>query len=113
MAIGFPAYHEVDLSHSFDDKEIALCLTRDTFLEMNWREWVEYKNNYILDYKGLHMPMTLGERMIVKIKDKHLSIRSESVLVTQFLDFGKNKRNVEEFVTKFNNLLNETNPKEI
>ena len=93
MAFGFPAYHQVVRNIQ---KEDIPAYVKSLCDDLNW-EITHQEGEYIYA-KVIGSALTLGERIIFQIRDSQLAIRSECHNPFQFLDFGKNKKNVLQFV---------------
>lgn len=102
MAIGLPAYFKdrktLKLS-SEETKTIALKILEEF-------EWTEIGlHPFALDYKTTGGVMTNGERFYINITETEIILRSECLFMSQFIDFGKNKANVEKFWTVYETKL--------
>jgi hypothetical protein len=107
MAFGFPAYHN-EKRKLTTDPETAKELSRKALVNMGLTEIGYHKK--ALDFKTNGTAMTLSERVLVFVGNTEMKIHSECLFPTQFLDFGKNKKNVEAFWKEYEKLLqgNET-----
>ena len=100
MAIGLPASHTVRIFHH-SSKDKVNENARKALVEMKCLELGHEEN--ALDFKTLgSSALTLGERILVYVGETELYIKSACLNPAQFLDFGKNKRNIETFFELFN-----------
>lgn len=108
MAMGFPAYHSEkrDLTLSPD---LTWDLAEQALINAGFKELGHHQK--ALDFKTQGTAMTLSERVLVFIGFKEMKVHSECLFPGQFLDFGKNKRNVEAFWKEYDKLLKEHNSK--
>lgn len=102
MAIGFPAYckERKALIVSEDEAKIAAISALE---KMHASEIGLHP--FALDYKTQGTYLTMGERIYVNITPTEIIIRSECLLITQFIDFGKNKRNIDNFWKEYESFL--------
>lgn len=101
MAIGLPAYHEVRKKHGLT-KSICEEKVRQTIAQLPWIEIGYIKEAF--DYRTKGTMMTFAERILVYVGETEILITSTCLFPAQFLDFGKNERNVKEFFDIYNNL---------
>lgn len=95
MAIGIPAYHQQELVIPYALQPAALWQT------MQALGWNPTGTPDGLRFQGSSSPSwgSFGERLTVtRVAADRLSIRSECVMPTQVLDFGKNEKNVLHFI---------------
>ncbi|MFT4970014.1 MAG: hypothetical protein ACI9O4_001766 [Chitinophagales bacterium] len=101
MAIGLPAYHEERRKHG-STKERCEEQVRQTLSRLPWIEIAYLKEAF--DYRTGGTILTHAERIIVYVGNTEILVKSACLNPAQFLDFGKNKKNVVEFFKKYDNL---------
>lgn len=104
MAFGFPAYHNEKIKHHLT-KEQAEEIAKQAVENLGYTELGVHDK--ALDYKSLGTPMTLAERILIFVGNTEIRFHSECLNPAQFLDFGKNKRNVEKILAEFLRLAKE------
>ena len=94
MAIGLPAYHEVrkkhNLSKSAYEAKVIAALKELPWIEIGFMPKA-------FDYRTQGTMMTFAERVLIYVGETEILVKSACLFPGQFLDFGKNRRNVEEF----------------
>jgi hypothetical protein len=95
MAFGFPAHHEDEVTHKgITANALRDCIT-EVVDELSWG--ADEDEDLWLGSTGLTL-WSYGETVTI---ERHaggrITMRSECKLVTHCFDFGRNKRNVEEF----------------
>lgn len=103
MAVGLPAYAEE--IRTFDaDANVAKIVVRDALSALGWQYEVVAVNTFVA-----RVPTSLfswGERVTVKLtRDGSIAVRSEGILFTQFIDWGKNRRNIKLFFEQLGRAL--------
>ena len=101
MAIGLPAYHEVRLKHGLT-KATCQEKVRRAILQLPWIEIGYIKEAF--DYRTKGTMLTFAERVLIYVGETEILVKSACLFPGQFLDFGKNERNVNEFFEIYNNL---------
>ena len=94
MAFGLPAFFKdrKTLKKSPEETKILATEILKSF------EWTEIGlHPFALDYKTTGGVMTNGERFYINITEKEIILRSECLFMSQFVDFGKNKANINKF----------------
>lgn len=94
MAIGFPAYHK-DRKALKLSVEATKAIAIEVLIDFEWTDIGEHP--FALDYKTTGGIMTNGERLYINITETEIILRSECLFMSQFLDFGKNKANIDKF----------------
>lgn len=94
MTLGLPAYFKDRKTLSLNSNETKV-LALSILAEFGWTEIGLHP--FAIDYKTTGGVMTTGERFYVNVTDTEIILRSECLNRAQFLDFGKNKYNVEKF----------------
>ena len=94
MAFGLPAFYKdrktLKLSQE-ETKAIALEILKEF-------EWTEIGlHPFAFDYKTTGGLLTAGERLYINVTETEIILRSECIFMSQFLDFGKNKANIDRF----------------
>src|SRR3954466_9572393 len=99
MTFGFPAHHtevaEIDVERAVACE--AIC---QAFDELGW-------HYQLIDVDTYHALVKMsgqswGEEFEVSLTDPgHIKVVSTCRLITQCLDFGKNRRNAEQFLATF------------
>jgi hypothetical protein len=105
MAFGFPAYHNEKRNLTVEP-DVARAIARKALFNMGLTEIGYHKE--ALDFKTKGTAMTLSERILIYIGKIEILAHSECLFPTQFIDFGKNKKNVEAFWQEYERLLKET-----
>lgn len=103
MAIGFPAKYSIKKLHSCSMQQ-AYNLALGAVEQTGWKEvgFLKDTNTYkVLDYKTIGSLLTFAERIKIYIGKTEILVVSECLFPAQFLDFGKNKRNVDAFYHLF------------
>ena len=99
MAFGFPAHH-VEVADLEVDRVTAREAICEAFLELEWK----YEVIDVDNYRGWVRISgeSWGEKVEVSIIDGDvLKVTSACRLITQCLDYGKNRRNVSNFLRTF------------
>ena len=94
MAIGLPAYHEVRKKHLLNK---AACEARveQTLAQLPWIKIGFMPDAF--DYRTKGTMLTFAERILIYVGETEILVKSKCLFPGQFLDFGKNRKNVEEF----------------
>ena len=95
MAFGFPAYAVGSRSFNLE-KHLTVSAITNALETLNWRcETVS--SNQVVAKVGVNL-FSWGERLTVLLaEDGTVTARSEGVLPTQCIDWGKNERNIKKF----------------
>ncbi len=98
MAFGFPAY-AIDNQNLSADCTTLRSAVRDALSALGWNYEATDSNTFIAQ-----IPLSLfswGERLTVSFtEDGTIKAKSEGILATQFIDWGKNKRNIKMFFSQ-------------
>jgi hypothetical protein len=94
MAFGFPAKHQEVFSWDHDE-EMLFDMVERSLERLQWN--LTNQKGDMIYAKTPTGSVTLGERIIIQVAQPRVAIRSECFIPTQILDFGKNKRNTEDF----------------
>lgn len=98
MAIGFTPKYEVQINIEDISKEDFLIIVVETCKKLEWS--INYiSNNGLIAYTKFSMS-SWSEEITVKISDDIANIKSECT-GNQFVDWGKNKKNIEKFISTF------------
>jgi len=110
MAVGFtPTYNENIQVENFTQKEFLIILI-ETAKKVNWE--ISYESiNGIIAYTNKGMLSWNAEIKII-IENNIANIKSSSI-GNEMFDWGKNKRNVENFIVTFNELKSQFNSEEL
>ena len=106
MAFNIPARYELKKKHLMT-KEACAEKVVATLGTLPWlpigflKDTPEY---IVYDYKSKGSMLTFAERIIIYIGATEILVKSECLFPAQFIDFGKNKRNVNDFFKAFNSL---------
>ena len=98
MALGLPAYHEVRKKHLLSKAACELKVEK-TLEQLPWVK-IGYMPN-AFDYRTQGSMLTFAERVLIYVGETEILVKSTCLFPGQFLDFGKNQRNVEEFFHNF------------
>lgn len=91
MAFGFPAYHMEQLDRACD-----LDTVRQAILSRGWTIQSETEKE-IRASTGLNF-WSWGEKVVIERFDDGIVVTSSCALVTQCIDWGKNKSNVKKLI---------------
>ena len=105
MAIGFPAKFSARCTHSFTAYEAFSEMMKKALATKGWKLLKEdQERQQIIAQIPASGSMTLGELCKIQFDTTQYVIESRCILFTQFLDFGKNKKNVKSFLSIVNAL---------
>ena len=105
MAIGFPAKFSARCNHSFTAYEAFSEVMKKALEKKGWKLLKEdMERHQIIAQIPASGSMTLGELCKIQFDTTQYVIESRCILFTQFIDFGKNKKNVKCFLTTINSL---------
>ena len=105
MAIGFPAKYSTRCDHSFNAYEAFSEMMKKALAKKGWKLLKEdQERQQIIAQIPASGSMTLGELCKIQFDTTQYVIESRCILFTQFIDFGKNKKNVKSFLTTINSL---------
>jgi rhomboid protease GluP len=104
MAFGFsPKHHEnITLTGSTDEELLHMAL--ETVKKLNWDIGDIHKTKFVA-YTKFSL-LSWGEEVSIDIKNGTISLKSECT-GNQITDWGKNKKNVTQFMAMFDTLKNE------
>jgi len=95
MAFGIPPKYELRIKHGLTkkscEKKVQKALDALAYLKVGHE-----KNAF--DYRTRNGIMTMGERFLVYVGETEMLVISKSINPGQFIDFGRNKQNVERFM---------------
>ncbi|HEX8289643.1 MAG TPA: hypothetical protein VF556_16790 [Pyrinomonadaceae bacterium] len=98
MAFGFPAY-AIDNQNLNVDSATLRSAVRDAFSALGWSYETIDSNTFIA-----RIPFSFfswGERLTISFtEDGAIEAKSEGILATQCIDWGKNKRNIKMFFSQ-------------
>lgn len=97
--MNIPARHEQRELHALD-QERCKVLVAECLQQLPWKE-IGYLQD-AFDYKTYGSMLTYGERIRIYVGETEILVISECLFPAQFIDFGKNKRNVQAFFELFN-----------
>lgn len=99
MAFGFPAYHTERYSAGATTPDLRKA-ARETLAALSW-SLREETHDEIIGSTGINI-RSWGEKVLIHISpDNSITVTSKCALVTQCLDWGKNKANVDKFMAEF------------
>ena len=105
MAIGFPAKYSTRSSHSFAEYGAFSKVMKNALETKGWKLLKEDEERYqIIAQIPASGSMILGELCKIQFDTTQYIIESRCILFTQFVDFGKNKKNVKSFLSIVNSL---------
>lgn len=102
MAIGLPAYHQEKRKHELANKAACETVVQAVIDEMPWIEIGYIKEAF--DYRSRGTILTFAERILIYVGESEIFVKSSCLFPGQFIDFGKNKRNVRDFFETFDRL---------
>jgi rhomboid protease GluP len=98
MAVGFPPKHSEVITHSNISKEQFMALAMEAIKNLEWTA-SGVRQNRIIAYKSMSLS-SWGEEIIIEVEERLATIESKST-GSQLIDWGKNQKNVEEFVDTY------------
>lgn len=98
MAFGFSPKHIQDYNLDNLDKEHFLAIAIETALKLDWNVSFVSETGFIAYTK--FSISSWGEEVSIKIDGRTANIKSECT-DSQFFDWGKNKKNIETFLSNF------------
>jgi hypothetical protein len=98
MAIGLPAYHEERRKHLMSKAACEACVEK-TLEQLPWLKIGFMPDAF--DYRSQGTMLTFAERILIYVGETEILVKSTCLFPGQFLDFGKNRKNVEEFFQYF------------
>jgi hypothetical protein len=98
MAIGLPAHHEERRKHLMT-KSACESKVKQVLEKLSWIE-IGYEQD-AFDYRTRGTMLTFAERVLIYVGATEILVKSACLFPGQFLDFGKNRKNVEEFYGYF------------
>jgi len=105
MAVGFPAKYSTRRNHSFSAYEAFSEMIKKALEAKGWKLLKEdVERHQLIAQIPASGSMTLGELCKIQFDTTQYVIESRCILFTQFLDFGKNKKNVKSFLSIVNSL---------
>ena len=100
MAVGFPAKYSTRCNHSFKTYGAFSEAIKSVLEIKGWKLLKEDEGcHQIIAQIPASGSMTLGELCKIQFDTRQYIIESRCILFTQFLDFGKNKKNVKSFLS--------------
>lgn len=113
MSFKIPARYELKKKHLMS-KEMCSIKVQETIKQLPWNNFwynaddkTDKESDEIKDYfdhKTHGTMMTFAERIRIYIGETEILVKSECLFPAQFLDFGKNKKNVNDFFEIFDKL---------
>jgi hypothetical protein len=107
MAIGFPAYHEETAGFRNVSREALHRAAEDAIdaLGWSWRREGRWRLVASVPPSMLGIIFMWGERLIVEVEEGELRVRSEGSIPLQWLDFGKHRTNINQFLRRVEDFL--------
>ncbi|HAB89355.1 MAG TPA: hypothetical protein DCF84_02380 [Bacteroidetes bacterium] len=103
MAIGFPAKYSTRCNHSFKAYGAFSKAMKNALETKGWKLLKEDEDRHqIIAQIPASGSMTLGELCKIQFDMTSYVIESRCILFTQFVDFGKNKKNVKSLLSMIN-----------
>ena len=108
MAIGFPAYHEETARFRNVSREALHRAAEDAIDALGWS--MASRGPLAAGRVGAaehawRSSFMWGERLIVEVEDGELRVRSEGSIPLQWLDFGKHRTNINQFLRRVEDFL--------
>lgn len=103
MILKIPARFEIKKKHLMTKATCAVKVQK-IIEELEWLEigFLKDTEDYIVfDYKTRGSMLTFAERIKIYIGNTEILVKSECLFPSQFIDFGKNRRNVNNFFKLF------------
>ncbi len=110
MAFGFSPKHIDNLKTQGLTQKDALVIALETAKKLDWNIGFLSKNGFIA-YTKISMS-SWSEEVQIKIEEGNINLKSECT-GSQLVDWGKNKKNTNAFISNFNTVINEINLDEI
>lgn len=110
MAFGFSPKHIEDLKTEGLSEKDTLVIALETAKKLDWNVGFLSKNGFIA-YTKFSMS-SWSEEVQIKIEKGNINLKSECT-GSQLVDWGKNKKNTDAFISKFKSIKNEINLGEI
>jgi hypothetical protein len=112
MAIGFPAYHEETVRFRGVPRANLRRAAEDAIDDIGWTWRREGRWRFVASVPpsvGLMGILIVfwGERLIVAVGDEELWVRSEGSFPLQWLDFGKHQTNINLFLRRVEDFLDD------
>src|SRR5262249_27459144 len=109
MAIGFPAYHEETARFRGQDREKLRQAAEEALAEIGWRFRRDGRWRLVANVPmGFYIIfLTWGARLTVEVEKGGLALRSEGVFVLEWLDIGQHKANINKFLDRLEDILDE------
>ncbi|MGC6419539.1 MAG: hypothetical protein ACON48_00400 [Chitinophagales bacterium] len=105
MAVGFPAKYSTRRDHSFSAYEAFSEVMKKALKTKGWKLLKEdVERHQLIAQIPASGSMTLGELCKIQFDKRSYVVESRCILFTQFVDFGKNKKNVKSFLSIVNAL---------
>jgi rhomboid protease GluP len=101
MAVGFPPKYSEVILHGNISKEEFIVLTKEAIKTLQWNVG-RVGQNRIIAYKSVSMS-SWGEEITIDIEQRLATVESKCT-GSQLIDWGKNQKNVEEFVDTYTTL---------
>jgi hypothetical protein len=109
MAIGFPAYHEESVRFRDVPRAKLRRAAEDAIDDIRWTWRRDGKWQIVASVPASMVGIFVmwGERLIVRVLEEELFVRSEGCFPLLWLDFGKHQTNVDLFLRRVEEFLNE------
>ena len=105
MAFGFPAYHEE--TRKFELKRNVLAsAVENALVSLEWQFNRDSSGSQFNARTGWSIWSYMGEKVKIEVRsDGSVRVRSECGSPIQCVDYGKNKKNVEQFLDALSQTL--------
>ena len=103
MAVGFSPKHEQTIELDNLSKEDFITIAQEVIKQLEWKSSYICETGFIA-YTKFSMS-SYGEELKVNIEGNTATVKSECT-GSQMFDWGKNKDNVENFLSGFNDIKN-------
>jgi hypothetical protein len=109
MAIGFPAYHEESVRYPEVPRSKLRRAAEDAIDDIGWTWRRDTKWQIVASVPASMIGIFImwGERFIVRVLEVELFVRSEGSFPLAWLDFGKHQTNVNLFLRRLEDFLEE------
>jgi hypothetical protein len=99
MAFGFPAYYKITFPF-IGPRQATKEAAAYAFGVLGWNYFESANGDYLVEFGGTLW--SWGERLTVSFDGPDtVTVESKCVMVTQCVDWGKNKQNVKQFLAHF------------
>jgi len=109
MPFGFPAYAEKSVRYRGATRKELIRAADDALAELGWQPYPDGKSRLRASVPiGFYIIfLTWGARFLVEVEDERVHLRSEGSLPIEWLDIGQHDHNINRFLDRFEEILDE------